>query len=47
MHGFSVYEAIYVSLAEARSMPVLTADAKLAARARSAGRGALVTVLAY
>ena len=45
-HGFSVYDAIYLALAETRGTHVVTADVKLAARARAAGLGGLVQTLA-
>jgi predicted nucleic acid-binding protein len=44
-HGFSAYDAAYLALAEARGAQVLTADLKLAERARAAGLGHLVETL--
>lgn len=41
-HGISVYDASYLAVAEARDCFVLTADARLVARADSEGLGALV-----
>ncbi len=43
--GFSVYDAAYLALAEARNTWVLTADLKLAMRARSVGLSKLVRTL--
>ena len=42
LHGFSVHDATYLALAEALGSVVITADEKLAARAREAGLGALI-----
>jgi predicted nucleic acid-binding protein len=36
-HGFSAYDAAYLALAIRRARPLLTADARLAGRARVAG----------
>ncbi|HXA40366.1 MAG TPA: type II toxin-antitoxin system VapC family toxin [Phenylobacterium sp.] len=44
-HGFSAYDAAYLALAEATDSWVLTADIKLALRARSAGLAKLVRTL--
>lgn len=44
-HGFSVYDAAYLALADARNTWVLTADLRLAERARSAGLAKLVRTL--
>jgi len=44
-HGFSAYDAAYLALAAARNARVLTADLKLAERARSAGLEHLVATL--
>jgi predicted nucleic acid-binding protein len=44
-HGFSAYDAAYLALADATGSAVLTADLKLAERARTAGLGHLVTTL--
>jgi predicted nucleic acid-binding protein len=44
-HGVSVYDGLYLALAEARGARVLTADEKLVKRARAAGLGALVQPL--
>ena len=44
-HGFSVYDASYLALAEARESKVLTADRKLHLRAQDAGLGALTQLL--
>jgi predicted nucleic acid-binding protein len=44
-HGFSVYDAAYLALAETRNTHVLTADLKLADRARSVGLAKLVRTL--
>lgn len=44
-HGFSVYDAAYLALAEARNTWVLTADLKLAMRARRVGLAKLVRTL--
>jgi predicted nucleic acid-binding protein len=44
-HGFSVYDAAYLALAETRNTHVLTADLKLADRARNVGLGKLVRTL--
>lgn len=41
-HGFSVYDAAYIALAELRGTWVLTADVKLVSRATAAGLGGLV-----
>ncbi len=43
--GFSVYDAMYLALAERHRLTVLTADIKLADRARREGLGALVETL--
>lgn len=45
-HGVSVYDAGYLAVAEARGCSVLTADARLVARAQAEGLGALVSKLA-
>jgi predicted nucleic acid-binding protein len=44
-HGFSAYDASYLALAEREDRRLLTADRRLAERARAAGFGALVEVL--
>jgi predicted nucleic acid-binding protein len=44
-HGFSAYDAAYLALAEATNTTVLTADLRLADRARTAGLGHLVATL--
>jgi len=44
-HGFSAYDAAYLALAAARNAQVLTADLKLAERARLAGLEHLVETL--
>lgn len=44
-HGVSAYDASYLALAQACSTSVITADAKLAAKARAAGLGDLVRLL--
>lgn len=44
-HGFSVYDASYLALAEARESRVVTADRKLHLRAQDAGLGALTQLL--
>ena len=44
-HGFSAYDAAYLALARARGATLLTADMKLAERARAAGLGDLVVTL--
>ncbi|MGZ6013019.1 MAG: type II toxin-antitoxin system VapC family toxin [Caulobacteraceae bacterium] len=44
-HGFSAHDAAYLALAQSRGATVLTADAKLADRAKAAGLGHLVTWL--
>ena len=44
-HGFSAYDAAYLALAEATGAAVLTADLRLAERARTAGLGHLVATL--
>jgi predicted nucleic acid-binding protein len=41
-HGFSVYDSVYLALAEERAIPVVTADERLLRRAESAGMGARV-----
>ena len=45
-HGFTAYEASYLALAEARGLPVLTADLRLVSRARDVGLDGLVFQLA-
>ncbi|HLZ75354.1 type II toxin-antitoxin system VapC family toxin [Phenylobacterium sp.] len=44
-HGFSAYDAAYLALAIDRKAQMLTADLKLAERARLAGLGHLVATL--
>jgi len=44
-HGMSAYDAAYVALAEQRGAVVVTADARLVAKARGAGLGAYVRLL--
>lgn len=44
-HGFSVYDASYLALAEQRHTQVVTADRKLHLRAQEAGIGALTALL--
>jgi predicted nucleic acid-binding protein len=44
-HGFSAYDAAYLALADARNARLLTADMKLAERARAAGLGRLMATL--
>lgn len=44
-HGFSVYDACYLALAEARDCQVVTADRKLHLRAQEAGLGVLTQLL--
>ncbi|MEO7027538.1 MAG: type II toxin-antitoxin system VapC family toxin [Caulobacteraceae bacterium] len=44
-HGFSAYDGAYVALAEARQLQLLTADTRLARRAREAGLGSRVRLL--
>ena len=44
-HGFSAYDALYLALAQARGARMVTADARLAARAEDAGLAALVEAL--
>jgi len=44
-HGFSVYDASYLALAERKGRRVVTADRKLHARALDCGLGSLVTLL--
>jgi predicted nucleic acid-binding protein len=44
-HGVSVYDGLYLALAEERGCPVLTADIKLVERGRAAGLGVLVRAL--
>jgi len=43
--GFSVYDGTYLALAELRELKLLTADLKLARRAREAGLAHLVHIL--
>ena len=43
--GFSAYDATYLALAQRRGTHVVTADARLVARARDAGLGHLVRSL--
>lgn len=43
-HRFSTYDALYLALAERRSMAVVTLDLKLVERAKAVGLGALVAV---
>jgi predicted nucleic acid-binding protein len=45
-HGVSVYDASYLAVAEAHGCCVITADARLVARAQAEGLGALVRKLA-
>jgi predicted nucleic acid-binding protein len=45
-HGLSVYDGLYVTLAERRGAPLLTADAKLFRLAEAAGLSGVVQVLA-
>ena len=44
-HGVSVYEGLYLALAEQRGCPVVTADIKLVERAKAGGLGRLVQAL--
>ncbi len=44
-HGFSVYDASYLALAEMRQCKVITADRKLHLRAQEVGLGALTRLL--
>lgn len=44
-HGFSVYDACYLALAEVRDSQVVTADQKLHRRTQEAGLGALTRLL--
>lgn len=44
-HGFSAYDAAYLALADNQGARVLTADVKLADRAKAAGLGHLVARL--
>jgi predicted nucleic acid-binding protein len=45
-HGVSAYDSLYLALAEREGVIVLTADRRLVDRARAAGIGHLVTLLA-
>lgn len=44
-HRFSVYDASYLALAQARGLTLVTLDARLAKRADERGLGALVSLL--
>ena len=44
-HGFSVYDASYLALAESRQSKVVTADRKLHLRAQAVGLGGLTLLL--
>ncbi len=44
-HGLSAYDGVYLALARRRSAVVITADAKLVARAGKAGHGDLLRPL--
>jgi predicted nucleic acid-binding protein len=46
MNGFSVYDGVYLALAEMRGIKVLTADYRLVKRAESSGLSHLVEALA-
>lgn len=41
-HGVSAYDGLYLALAEARGVPMITADEKLIRRANACGLSALV-----
>lgn len=45
-HGITAYDATYLALAEQRGAVMVTADARLVAKARTAGLGANVKLLA-
>ena len=45
-HGFSAYDGTYLALAEARDLPLLTADVRLVRLARGAGLGRFLRPLA-
>ena len=44
-HGFSAYDGLYLAMAEARGVPLITADEKLIRRAEGCGLSALVEPL--